>query len=79
MAISAKVQRDYYLTETSIDLSADVKDVHEVLRASKTSGKMVVLYNNGYVQGINVEQKTKISDAKAAQMRPILDIEDTPV
>jgi hypothetical protein len=76
MAIKIKVQRDMLRTEASIELPADVSQVDELLRATKTNGKMVVLYNNGYVQGINVEQNTKVSEAKSTQIRSILKLED---
>ena len=79
MAIKAKVQRDYYLTEVSVSLPAQVSDVDEILRATKTSGKMVTVYNEGFIQGINVEQRTKLTEKQAEQIRKILAIEDTPV
>lgn len=77
MTVKIKVQKDYYLTEVSVDSSAPVSDVDALLKAMKTNGKMVVLYNGGAVQGINVEQRTKITDTKAAELRPILSIETT--
>jgi hypothetical protein len=76
MAIKIKVQRDYLRTEASISLPASVSDVHEVLIATKTNGKMVVLYNQGAVQGINIEQNTKISDSKSEEIRTLLDVKD---
>jgi len=76
MAIKIKVQRDYLLTEASIELAADVSQVDEILKASKSNGKMIVLYNQGCVQGINVEQRTKLSDAKAEKIREMLKLED---
>jgi hypothetical protein len=76
MAIKIKVQRDYLLTEASIELAADVSQVDEILKASKTNGKMIVLYNQGCVQGINVEQRTKLSDVKAEKIREMLKLED---
>ena len=74
MAFGIKIQKDYYLTEVSVELPADISQVDEVLRATKTNGKMIVLYNQGFVNGINVEQRTKISDDAASKIRPILDI-----
>ena len=79
MAIKAKVQRDYLLTETSISLPANVNDVDEILRATKSNGKMIVLYNQGSIQGINVEQRSKMTEKQSEQIRPILAVEDTPV
>jgi hypothetical protein len=76
MAIKIKVQRDYLLTEASIELAADVSQVDEILKASKSNGKMVVLYNQGCIQGINVEQRTKLSDVNAEKVRQLLKLED---
>jgi len=76
MSIKVKVQRDYLRTEASIELPADVAQVHEVLKATKTSGKMVVLYNEGCIQGINVEQNTKIPESKSGEIRTMLEVDD---
>lgn len=79
MAINIKVQRDYLLTEASVEASADIKDVDDLLKATKTNGKLIVLYNEGHVQGINVEQRTKLSDIKADKVRRLLKLEDADV
>jgi hypothetical protein len=76
MVVRSKAQRDYLLTESSIDLPASVSEVDDLLRATKTSGKMVVLYNGGCVQGINIEQKTKMKESDSVKIRPMLDIDD---
>ena len=76
MAIKIKVQKDYLRTEASIELPADVAQVHELLKATKTNGKMVVLYNQGFVNGINIEQNTKINNKPSAKIREILDVKD---
>lgn len=74
MAVRAKVQKDYFTTEVSMDLPADPGEIDDVLRATKTTGKMVVLYYDGHIQGINVEQKTKMTDAKSGEIRKLLGI-----
>jgi hypothetical protein len=74
MAVEIKVQKDYYLTEVSIELPTNVSQVDEVLKATKTNGKMVIQYNQGNVQGVNVEQRTKISESQANEIRALLDI-----
>jgi hypothetical protein len=76
MAVKIKVQKDYFRTEASIELPADVAQVHEILRTTKTNGKMVVLYYEGFVQGINIEQNTKIPEHKSEEVRAILEIGD---
>lgn len=69
------VQKDHYVTEVSVALPADVKEVDEMLRRTGTNGKMVVQYNQGRIQGINVEQRTKINPDQSVQIRPLLKIE----
>lgn len=77
MAVGIKVQRDYYLTEVSIELPTDVQQVDALMKATKTNGKMVVQYNQGSVQGVNVEQRTKIPDSKASEIRALLGVGET--
>ena len=77
MAVQIKVQKDYYQTEVSVELPTDIQQVNELLQATKTTGKMVVQYNQGSVQGVNLEQRTKISDAQAEKIREILDVGET--
>ena len=74
MAVNVKIQKDFFTTEVSVDLPAQVAEWDEVLRATKTNGKMVVLYNQGSVQGINIEQKLKISETQAPEIRNMLGI-----
>jgi hypothetical protein len=76
MAIKIKVQRDYLRTEATIELPAHVADVDELLRATKTNGKLVILYNEGHIQGINIEQNTKLTGDKSAEVRAIVDVAD---
>jgi CBS domain-containing protein len=76
MGIKITVQKDYLRTEASIFPHTPVSDVDELLRATKTNGKLVVLYNEGHVQGINIEQNTKLSDTKSAEVRAIVDVAD---
>lgn len=76
MEIKAKVQRDYLLTEASISLPADITKLDEILKASKTNGKLIVLYNQGAVQGVNIEQRTKVPESKAEGIRSALEVKD---
>ena len=79
MAIRIKAQKDYFRTDVTVDLPVEVSEVDQVLRAIKTSGKMVVLYNNGFIQGINVEQNTKINENQSTEIRKLLAIGDEKV
>jgi chitinase len=74
MSVKIKVQKDYLLTEASVDSSTPIADLHAVMKDMKANGKMIVLYNGGAVQGINVEQRTKISDVKSEMVRELLEI-----
>lgn len=76
MSIKIKVQRDLLRTEATVELPAEVSEVHEELKAMKTDGKMVVLYNKGHVQGINIEQNSKMSEADSAETRARLGVKD---
>jgi hypothetical protein len=74
MTVGIRVQKDYYLTEVSLELPADLTQINEMLKATSTTGKLIVQYNKGSVQGINIEQRTKITDAQANEIRPLLEI-----
>jgi hypothetical protein len=74
MAIKVNVQRDYLLTEFSV--SGDVSEIDQLLRSIKADGKMIILYNGGHVQGINVEQRSKMDEHKSEKVREILSIKD---
>lgn len=62
MAVNVKATRSYYVTEVSIDLPSDVKDIDVLLKELRANGKMVVVYCGGGTHGINVEQRTHIPD-----------------
>jgi hypothetical protein len=74
MAIKVNVQRDYLLTEFSVE--ADVSELDHVLKQIKTSGKTVILYNGGAIQGINVEQRTKLTEEQSEKVRQLIGIKD---
>lgn len=74
MAVKIKVQKDYLETEVSVNLPANVGEWDEILRTTKTNGKMVVLYNQGFVQGINIAQRTKIPESLAPEIRNMLGV-----
>jgi hypothetical protein len=76
MAIKVSTQKDYLRTESTVVLPASVAEVDEQLRGAKTSGKMVVLYNNGHIQGINIEQNSKMTEAQSTETRVRLGVSD---
>ena len=74
MAIKIKAQKDYLLTELTVEGSAS--DIDDVMKSIKASGKTVVLYNNGAIQGINVEQKTKLTEGQSSKVREFINVDD---
>jgi len=60
MAIRVKSQKSYYVTEFNVELPMNCGELHDVLKAIKSTGKTVVQYNDGNVLGINVEQREKV-------------------
>jgi hypothetical protein len=76
MPIRIKIQKHYLRGESTVDLPADVAEVDQQLRATKATGKMVVLYNDGYIQGINIEQNCKMSEAEATDTRSRMGVRD---
>ena len=76
MALKVRTQRDYLKTEATVSLPANVAEVDELLKATKTNGRMIVLYNQGSIQGINIEQNSKLSEPQSAKVRALLDVKD---
>jgi hypothetical protein len=76
MSLKAKIQRDYLLTESNINLPANVADVDEMLRGTKSTARMVVMYNQGVLAAINVEQRAKMGEKESTEVRSLLGIKD---
>lgn len=75
MATKVKTQKDYLLTQCTIELPANVAELDSILRTSKASGKMIVLYESGGIIGVNVEQKTKTTAVNSVKVRDLLGVE----
>ncbi len=75
MPTKVKTQKDYLLTEVSIELPADLGELDAIMRATKATGKIVVVYNQGGILGINVEQKTRANESDSEKVRGILGVE----
>jgi hypothetical protein len=75
MTIRIKTQRDYLLTEASIELPCDISALDYLMKASKGSGKITAVYEGGGVLGVNVEQKTRIRDAMSDKVRELIGVE----
>ena len=75
MDIRIKASKSYYVTEVSVDLPADANEVDHLVRALRTNGKVVSVYNGGNMQGLSIEQRTKIPDGQADEkIRDILGV-----
>jgi hypothetical protein len=75
MPIKIMAQRDYLLTEVSIELPCDLGELEDLMKASRGTGKIVALYQQGGTTGINLEQKTKIRDSVADKVRELVGVE----
>lgn len=79
MPVTIKTQRDYLTTEVSVDLPCDLNDLDYLMRTSRGTGKIVAVYSEGGLLGINIEQKTKVREAVAAKVREVVGVETKEV
>jgi hypothetical protein len=86
MAIKLQTQNDYLLTEVVIDIPPDrveqnklLGEIDALMRASHGTGKVVAQYSSGGLNGINVEQRSKIRGAVADRVRDLVGIETVEV
>lgn len=75
MPTKVKTQKDYLLTEVTIELPANIGEIDHLMRSTKASGKVTVLYQNGGVMGVSVEQKTKTTQTDSVKVRDLLGVE----
>lgn len=75
MGFRIKKQTDHLLTEAVVEMPATVDDVNEFLRSAGATAQLKVLYNEGGIIGISFDQKTKLSEAKATEIRKIAGVE----
>lgn len=76
MPFKIKTQKDYFVTEVTAEIPADVAEVDDVLRATGTTGNATILYNQGGLVGISFIQKTKLTESQATKVRSDLGIAD---
>jgi hypothetical protein len=74
MAVTVKTQKDHLLTEVSIALPTDLNSLDSLMRSSKATGKIVAVYNQGGMLGVNIEQKTHVSEALSEEVRKIVGV-----
>lgn len=75
MPIKIKTQKDYLLTEVSVSLPVDLNHLDQLMRSTKATGKIVAVYNQGGMLGVNVEQKTRASETVSEKMRNIAGVD----
>lgn len=75
MAVRIKTQKDYLVTEVTIELPCALSELDYLLKSSRGTGKIVAVYCDGGVAGVNVEQRTKISETVAQKVRDLVGVE----
>jgi hypothetical protein len=75
MAVKLKTQHDYLLTEVSVELPCELNDLDYLMRTSRGTGKIVALYNEGGLLGVNIEQRTKVRGPIADKVREVVGVE----
>ncbi len=75
MPIKAKILKDYLLTEMTLDLPSDVAELNTFMRSIKATAKVTILYQDGGIMGISIEQKKKTTTGESAKVRNLLNIE----
>jgi hypothetical protein len=76
MPVRVKTQKDYLVTEVSVELPCELNDLDYLMKTSRATGKIVAVYCDGGVSGINVEQRTKIPEPVAVKVRGLVGIAD---
>jgi hypothetical protein len=78
MPVKLKRQNDYLLTEVAIDLPPDregqaraLTELDNLMRVSHGTGKVIVTYADGGLNGINVEQRTRVQGGTADKVREV--------
>lgn len=75
MPIKIKTQKDYLVTDAALDpLGTDLNSLDALMRASKATGKIVAVYNQGGLMNINLDQKSHIQQKFSDQVRDIIGV-----
>ena len=69
-----KVNRDFLLTETTVDPTIPVGTVLEWLRARKTTGQLVVDLSQGGTQRVALLEKTKAPEGVREKIRKLIGV-----
>lgn len=74
MAISIKSQKDVLVTEATLESDTDLNSLDQLMRSSKATGKIVAVYNQGGRLGVNVEQRSRVSEKVSEDVRKIVGV-----
>lgn len=74
MAISIKSQKDVLVTEATLESDTDLNSLDQLMRSSKATGKIVAVYNQGGRLGVNIEQRSRMSEKVSEEVRNIVGI-----
>jgi hypothetical protein len=72
--INIKSQKDCLTTEVSVSLPTDLNALDQLMRASKATGKIVAVYNQGGMLGVNIEQKTRVPERVSEDVRQLIGV-----
>jgi hypothetical protein len=79
MTIKIISQKDYLVTEVNIALPSDLNELDTVMKAARGTGRIVATYQQGGVYGINLEQRTRIREGVADQVRKLVGVQTTEI
>ena len=74
-----KTQKDYLVTEAAMELPCDLSNLDYLMKTSRATGKIVAVYCDGGVIGINVEQRTKIAEPTSQKVRDLVGVDDQEI
>jgi hypothetical protein len=75
MAVKIRTQKDYLLTEVNVDLPCNLSEVDFLMRSIKGTGRIVAQYSQGALLGVNVEQRSKMSERESDRTRELIGVD----
>lgn len=76
MTVKIKSQKDYLVTEVTLEAPCNLNEIEALMRASHGTGKITAMYSGGGVVGVSVEQKARIPESVAQKVRDLVGIEN---
>ena len=75
MPVNIKTQKDVLVTEATLESDTDLNSLDQLMRSMKATGKIVAVYNQGGRLGVNVEQRTRVSEKVAKDVRNLTGVD----